>query len=67
MMHFNQQAAVKVTEMLCTCNVLIALFFTIFIFSDSAMVLSLTCSSFIFFYPNQHIQKKIIIIISEQY
>lgn len=49
MMHFNQQVEVKVTEMQCTCNVLIALFFTIFIFSDSAMVLSLTCSSFIFF------------------
>ena len=58
MMHFNKEVEVKVTEMQCTCNVLIALFFTIFIFSDSAMVLSLTCSSFIFFYPNQHIRKK---------
>ena len=57
-MHFNQQVEVKVKEMQCTCNVLIALFFTIFIFSDSAMVLSLTCSSFIFFNPNQHIHNK---------
>ena len=66
MMHFNKQVEVKVTEMQCTCNVLIALFFTIFIFSDSAMVLSLTAVLLSFFTLTNTYEKKIIII-GEQY